>query len=524
MRRRSLLLLVALLATACGGSTGASPSAVPGASAGTARILVGAPESLDPAAAGDASSAAVIGQLFETLTTFDTARELRPALADTWRTSEGGRRVIFHLRPGLRFSDGAPLGPGDVVRSWLRLIDPARPSPLASLMLNVRGAAERLAGGSDPSTVGLRADDAAGEVVVELLRPATDFVSVVASTAFAVVPPGFGDANSLRPGAEFRGSGGYRLAGADASTLTLTANPQYWAGPPAIGEIRLVTDIAGRSPVEVFEAGELDYTAIGEADATWITYDPTLGPQLREVPSLSIDYYGFDTSRPPFQDVRVRQAIAAAVDWRRIARLALLDERGVATSMVPPGIPGRSDRDVVPGYDPAGARAKLASAGYPGGAGFPVVTLLDGGSPYDRAVIAELHRELGITVRSETMDFSDYFGRLDTDPPRMWFLSWIADYPGRNDFLGVLLGTGSTNDYGRWSAPDFDAAVSEALAAPDEATAAAAFDRAESIVQRDAPVIPVSYGTGWALARTGLLGAGENGLGAVRLAGLAWAP
>jgi ABC-type oligopeptide transport system substrate-binding subunit len=106
----------------------------------------------------------------------------------------------------------------------------------------------------------------------------------------------------------------------------------------------------------------------------------------------------------------------------------------------------------------------------------------------------------------------------------MWFLSWVADYPGRNDFLGVLLGSGSTNDYGRWSAAEFDAAIGDALGAADEATAGAAFDRAESIVQRDAPVIPVTYGTGWALARNGLLGAGQNGLGAVRLAGLAWAP
>jgi ABC-type transport system substrate-binding protein len=524
MRRRSLLLLVAILATACGGSIAASSTPSQRPSSGTARILVGEPKTIDPAAVGDAGSAAVIAQLFETLTTFDTARELRPALADTWRTEAGGRRVIFHLRPGLRFSDGSPLGPGDVVRSWLRLIDPARPSPLASLMLDVRGAADRLAGGSDASGVGLRADEAAGEVVVELARPASDFVNIVASTTFAVVPPGVGDSDTLRAGAAFVASGGYRLTGADASTLTLSANPHYWAGPPAIAEIRLVTDLRGRSPVEVFEAGELDYAPVDEADASWIRYDGTLGPQLREVPSLSTDYYGFDTSRPPFDDVRVRQALAGAVDWQRIARLALSDAHGVATSMVPPGIPGRSERDVVPGHDPAAARAKLAQAGYPGGAGFPVVTLLDGGSPYDKAVIAELHRELGITVRSETMAFNDYFDRLDTDPPRMWFLSWVADYPGRNDFLGVLLGTGSTNDYGRWSSPEFDGAIAEALAAGDQATAGAAFDRAEAIVQRDAPVIPVSYGTGWALARNGLLGAGQNGLGAVRLAGLAWSP
>jgi ABC-type oligopeptide transport system substrate-binding subunit len=104
----------------------------------------------------------------------------------------------------------------------------------------------------------------------------------------------------------------------------------------------------------------------------------------------------------------------------------------------------------------------------------------------------------------------------------MWFLSWVADYPGRNDFLGVLLGTGATNNYGHWSSAEFDAAIAEAGAAPDDAGALSAYDRAEDIVQRDVPVIPMSYGNGWALSRTGLLGAAENGLGGLRLAGLAW--
>ena len=121
------------------------------------------------------------------------------------------------------------------------------------------------------------------------------------------------------------------------------------------------------------------------------------------------------------------------------------------------------------------------------------------------------------------MDFDDYFERLDTDAPAMWFLSWVADYPGRNDFLGILLGGGAVNNYGGWTSDEFDAAIAEAGAAADPAAAIAAYDRAESIVQRDAPVIPVSYGTGWALARDGLLGAGQNGLGNLRLAGMAWA-
>ena len=513
---RRTILLVALLAGAC-----SQPPAA--ANDGTARIALDAPTDLDPAAVGDASSSAVVAQLFETLTTFDEALELRPALAESWRIEDGGRRVVFQIRPGLTFSDGSPLRAADVVRSWLRIIDPAAPSPLVTIMLDVEGALEYVRGDGSAEDVGLTADEAANTVTVDLVRPAAEFVTVVASPTFSVVPPGVGrDADALLAGDGFVASGGYALTDATPSTMTLTANPAYWAGPPAIGEITVVNDLGGASAVDAFEEGELDYAFISESDASWIAYDPELGPQLREVPSMSVDFYGFDSSRPPFDDVRVRRAFAAAIDWRRIAVLAVSDPDGVATSMVPPGIPGRSDRDVLPVYDPDAARALLADAGFPGGAGFPDVTLLTGGSPYDEAVVSEIERELGVTLHSEVMDFGTYFDRLDTDPPQMWQLSWVADYPGRNDFLGVLLGTGSTNNYGRWSSPEFDAAIAEAGATTDEAAATAAYDRAEDIVQRDAPAIPVTYGTGWALARDGLLGAGQNGLGSLRFAGLAW--
>jgi ABC-type oligopeptide transport system substrate-binding subunit len=105
----------------------------------------------------------------------------------------------------------------------------------------------------------------------------------------------------------------------------------------------------------------------------------------------------------------------------------------------------------------------------------------------------------------------------------MWSLGWVADYPGPNDFLGILLGTGSSNNYGHWSSQTFDAAVADALETTDPTAVRAAFDRAETIVRDDAPVIPLSYDVDWSLARKGLLGARENGLGITRMAGLAWA-
>ncbi|HEY7701716.1 MAG TPA: ABC transporter substrate-binding protein [Candidatus Limnocylindrales bacterium] len=516
MRRRLVPLLVCLVVGACGGlPTGAADDS-------SVRIALEAPSELDPARAGDAQSSAVIAQLFETLTTFDEALELKPALAASWRIEDDARRVVFTLRPDLRFSDDSPLRPSDVVRSWLRVIDPASPSPLATLVEDVRGAAAYADGEGTAEDVGLIADDGRNEVIVELDRAAADFPAIAASPTLAVVPPGIDGAAALSAGEDFVASGGYRLVDERATEMILQANPRYWAGTPAIGRITVVTGLGGASPVEEFESGDLDYVGIGSEDAAWIAYDATLGPRLLTVPAISTDYYGFDTSTPPFDDVRVRRAFGAAVDWRRIARLAVDDPNAVATSMVPPGIPDRSARDMLPEHDPEAARALLAEAGFPDGRGFPRVTLMTGGSPYDEAVVEEVERTLGIRLAQETMDFGAYFDRLETDPPAIWFVSWIADYPGRNDFLGVLLGSGTANNYGRWRSADFDAAIADAGASTDPAVASAAFDRAEEIVKRDVPVVPVTYGTGWALAREGLLGTGQNGLGSMRFAGLAW--
>jgi oligopeptide transport system substrate-binding protein len=515
-------LAAVALATALVLATGARGGGQPAGAGSDARVLAAPPLTLDPARAGDAGSSAVIAQLFETLTTVDASLTLRPALADWWTVDPGGRRVTFHLRSGIRFSDGSPITSRDVVESWLRLLDPAHPSPLASLLEEVSGATEFLHGQlTDPRQVGLSAEG--DRVVVSLQRPAADFPAIVASPSLAVLPPVARSAGvDAMEISQWVGSGAYLLAGRDGGELTLTANPDYWAGVPAIGTVHLVTDLGGRNPVAAFLAEDLDYADIPGDEASWIRYDPQLGPQLRAVPSLFVLYLGFDTRRPPFSDPRVRRAFAAAVDWRRIVALASDGTTVPADGMVPPGIPGRPEGDFVPPFNPGAAQELLTAAGYPGGLGFPPVTLVSSGSGLEGGIVAALQTGLKIQLGFEAMDFDQYLRRLDEDPPPLWILGWSADYPGPNDFLGVLLGTGSSANAGGWSSPAFDQAVAEGLAATDPLTARSAFARAEAILRDQVPVVPLAYGSGFALARTGLLGAQENGLGILRLAGLAW--
>lgn len=497
------------------------PGPVDAVDANEVRILVQAPGTFDPAHQSDAATAAITAQLYETLTTYDSTLTLQPALAASWEVAADGRSAVFHLRPGLTFSDGSPLTAQDVVGSWLRLIDPVSPSPLVALMIDVRGARDHLAGReTDPAKVGLRAIGA--DVEVELDRPGADFPAIVSAPIFAVVPPSAWRDQQPVFGAGGVVSGGYVVGAVTDQEITLQRNEHYWAGPAAIPTVRLLLDIGGRSPVAAFEAGDLDYTEISTIDAPWIPYDRNLGPQLREIPSLAMTYMGIDTRSKPFDDIRVRQALGAAVDWERVVGLAAFGGQVPAHSMVPPGIPGAGDGNWLPAHDPDLARRLLAEAGYPGGAGLPTIHFAAGNAPVADGIKADLERELGMHVELDIFD--DHLGRLAADPPNMWLTGWIADYVGPNDFLGVLLETDSGDNNGGWSSAAFDQAIADALATRDPGAAQAAYERALAQIQSEVPVVPLYVSTDWALSRDGLLGAGGNGLGILRMAGMAWAP
>ena len=516
--RGPLVALVALAITLL--ARGTSPIATLAASPDEVRILAGEPGTFDPALQGDLTAAAVAAQLHETLTAYDAALQLQPALAASWDVGADGRNVVFHLRDGLTFSDGTPLTAEDVVGSWLRVIDPDAPSPLAALMIDVKGARAYLAGESvDPAAVGLRANGL--DVEVELERPGADFPAIVSASIFAVVTPAAWRDGRAAFGLGAAVSGGYTVATEGASEIVLQRNERYWAGPPAIPTVRLVLDIGGRSSIAAFEADDLDYAPVQAFDAPWIPFDPRLGPQLRETSSLDLTYLVLDTTKPPFDDLRVRQALGAAVDWERVVTLSSPGGTVAAHSLVPPGIPGGGDGRWLPEHNPDRARELLAEAGYPGGAGLPLIEFASGGNLVGAAIAADLERVLGMRV--EEVSYDDQSTRINMSPPNVWIAGWIADFVGPNDFLGVLLESDSGNNDGGWASPAFDQAIADALSTRDPAAAEAAYERAMAEVQAEVPVVPLFHSTGWALSRDGLLGAADNGLGILRMPGMAWA-
>jgi oligopeptide transport system substrate-binding protein len=523
--RRLAMVLVATVLVAVVAVGAAWRPSVADAARDSLTILGPSAESLDPAVQSDAGSAQVVAQVFESLTAIDTSLKVQPALAASWETQDSGKKVVFHLRNNLAFSNGAPLTAANVVSSWTRVLNPKAPSQLAPLLDDVVGARAYREGKGHASAVGIKAVGT-GDVEVTLLNPTPDFPLIASSPTLAVVPSDIDSNPRVLEAGSFVGSGAYVVSALSDTETTLAANSHYWAGAPAIATIHLMSDIGGKSPVAEFAAGNLDYTPVSRYDAAWIAYDSTLGPQLRIEPSLSVEYYGFSVAKAPFDNVHVRRAFAMGIDWRRLVALQSNPLESPATGMVPTGVPGHSTTDYGPKFDLTAARSELAAAGFPNGAGFPKVTLTTTGASLDAAVIRQLHDNLGIDIAYQVMDWPTYNARLLTDPPAMWQMGWVADYPRANDFLGILLGSGTTNNFGQWSSTEFDSAVAAALAATDSAVMQSSFDKAQSIVADQVPVIPVvipgDAGGGYALAAKGLLGASPNGQGLVRYAGLAW--
>ena len=480
----------------------------------------GTPLSWDPAAITDGVSAQVLSQLYEGLTVLDASSQVQPALAASWQVEEEGRRIVFGLRDGLTFSDGTPLTAEDVQRSWLRVIDPASPSPLSSLLDDVAGAAAYARGEGSVEDVGIHADGLA--LTIDFERPAAYFPAVAAVPSLAVVPTGILEqARGPEDGVAFTASGAYIPVEQELGQIRLGGNAHYWAGTPPIDDVAIITDDGGRSQVDIFEDEAVDWTRISSLDASWIRYDRYLGPQLRHAEEMIVDFLGFDTTTAPFDDAAARRAVAMAVDWRRLATLDG-DDDPLPTSMVPPGIASRGEGDYLLPYDPEAARAELAAAGFPDGDGFPAISLATYGVGPGEAIAADLQRELGIEVNVELRPFGEHSALLDGDSPAMWTLAWSADYPHAHDFLGLLLAGDSSANLSGWSDPEYDALIEAAAATGDAAEQARLYDEAQLIVREEAPVIPLGYGGSWWLSRDGLQGGLISGVGILRYTDLAW--
>ena len=482
------------------------------------RYVGGEPATMDPAFIGSAGDVQFLLQVYAGLTRLDEDGKPYASLAESWTVSDDGRTYIFRLRSGLAFSDGSPLEADDVRRSWLRVLDPATHSTAPDVLTLIDGAAERLAGGPEGG-VGIDAPDAR-TLVVHLKHAAAYFTAIAATpTAFVVPRDATGSDDAWQSVNGFVGSGPYVASGTDGTDLILRANDRYVAGPPPIAEVRWITDLDGDS-VTAFADDQADLLGIGSFDAGWIAFDRDLGPALYQSAALGVQFFGFDTTRPPFNDARVRRAFSLALDRPRLVANSEGSSGTPASTVVPPALwPDAMEDDHE--TDLAEARSLLDEAGYADRTRLGTITVNGSGLGVSPAV-AVWEEELGAQIDIEAMEFSDYLQALVDDPPQVFSINWIADYPSPYALYSLLLLPDASSNYGGWDDAEFVQLLEAASSADGEADQAAAYRAVDARVDSEAPIIPWAYGAGWWLVRPGLRGLGNLTTGLLDLGRVSW--
>lgn len=473
---------------------------------------------LDPAFISDATDVQLLLQLYTGLTRISEDGSVYGSLADDWTVSDDGTTYTFTLRDGLRFSDGSPLTAADVRRSWLRILDPATGSFAPDVLTIIEGASERMSGQGSEDGVGIEAPDDR-TLVVHLRHAASFFPAIAATPTAAVVPPSADPTDSWQTVDDFVGSGPYRVDHLADTTLVLTANPNYVAGPPPIDEVDWLQSIDTTAP-EAFANEDLDLVNVASGDSTWIAYDDQLGPYLHQAAALSVQFFGFDTTKPPFDDVRVRRAFLLALDRPRLVELSSGSSATVATSLVPPALwPEGAPTDEP--ADPDAARALLREAGYDSAADLGPITVNSNGLNVAPAV-AVWREELDANIAIESMDWNDYLRTIPERPPAIFTTNWITDYPSPYALYGLLLLPDAASNYGHWDDPQFVTLMETAAQATEPGDQRTAYLAVEDEVDAQAPVIPWSWDVSHWLVRDGLRGVGSLTVGLLDFGRVSW--
>jgi oligopeptide transport system substrate-binding protein len=474
------------------------------------------PQTLDPAIITGQLEGRIALALFEGLTTRNAHGDIIPGMADRWTLSPDGRTYTFHLRPGIRWSNGEPVTAHDFLNSWRRVLEPATASEYAyQLYYLVNGEAYNTGRLKDFSQVGVQAPDDQ-TLVVTLVHPTAYFLELASLQTLCPVNLAemkkFGN-DWTKPG-RLVSNGPFVLRQWRLNDyILLEANPDYWRPVP----IHRIMVLPTNNPTACFN---LFYSRKTDLLIDKTSIPPNLVPDIKNLPYFHANPFGataflrFNVKRKPFDDVRVRRAFALALDKSDIVRKITRAGEPVANTFVPPGTPGYVPP---PGlvYDPGAARKLLADAGYPGGRGFPDVNLLyaiHGEIPKEVATEMQAlwRRELGITsIHLRGQEWKVYLNTESLIDYDLAFSSWVGDYNDPQTFIDMFVTDGGNNQTG-WSNPQYDQMLQVSESTPDPARRLQILHDMEKILVDDGvPIVPVYFYVGMALYYPDKLGGFE---------------
>ena len=461
------------------------------------RPLGNDPASLDPARINDVYSRSVAQQIFDGLVRFDQTLAVTPALAEFWRASRDGLTWTFTLRRGARFHHGREVTADDVVFSFSRILDPRLKSSAAESFMPIQGA-RAFREGRAKTVAGLLALDAR-TVQVTLDEAFAPFVSVLAMGHAKILPREVVEAKGEAFGREPIGTGPFRFAQWERGrSIVLTANPDYFEGPPRLKRIvyRIFPGENSVAMFQEFQKGLLEDSPVQTPGHSRIVAGGGADYVYVKRPMFNLRYYGLNARIKPLDDRRVRLAIVRAVDQASILADVFGGRFTPARGILPPGTLGFNPQLKAAAADSEQARDLLAQAGYPGGRGLPPITFWSGARS-ERVVREHEHmaRDLatvGIRALFKYQTEWPAFQKLLEEGRAPAFLyAWFADVPDPDNFLFLLFHSQSPRNYMGYANPMVDSLLARARAEPDIPRRVDLYRRAEQLIVDDAAVLPV---------------------------------
>lgn len=467
------------------------------------------PETVDPALNSAIDGGNMILHAFEGLLTLDENGQLKEGQAESWETSEDGLTWTFHLRDGLKWSDGTDLTAKDFVYSWQRVCDPNVAAPYAETVLGmVKGYDEAVAG--DITKLDVQAPDEK-TVVVNLANPCSYFGELAAFATLNPVQQATVEANGdawATSADTYISNGPFMMTEwVPGSHITFSKNPNYWNAEA----IKL-----DKLEFELIEDSNAAYSAYTSGEVDMIKDVPT-----EEIPSLQGNddfhvepiigtyYVSLNLQKEYFQDARVRKALSLAIDRNYVANTLMQGTYSPASSIVGPGwldTDGSSFAENANGGTPyidndnfdanlEEAKKLLEEAGYPNGEGFPQIEYTTNDAGYHKVVAEYLQQAwaaIGIDLKVNIVEWASFTPMRRNGEFDVARNGWVGDYTDPSNILELFCTTNGNNN-GKYTNADFDAAIEDSRVTTDATTRSADLHKAEDTLMNDAGCIPIAY-------------------------------
>ncbi|HMJ89819.1 MAG TPA: peptide ABC transporter substrate-binding protein [Candidatus Acidoferrum sp.] len=469
------------------------------------------PETIDPHVLTGQADGRVAGALFDGLMQFDPKTgDAVPGIAERFEISPDGLTYTFHLRTNAAWSTGDRITAEDCVLSWRRAVTPETVADYAGQLFYIRNAEAYFLGRTNAST-GKRytAEDIAMQALddhtmrVDLVAPTAFFPELCACWVMKIVPAKaiekYGDRWMRRTGVPF--SGAFTLESWTVNDrIRMRKNPHYWNAAQV--QFEVVDWLPLHDPnlaLNTFLRGDADLIFDKRRVPAELIDVLRQQPYTHAFDVFSTFFYRYNVTRKPFDDPRVRKALAMAVDKRRIVDRIIRGGELIATHFTPPGIRGYEPPQGI-GYDPEGARELLAEAGYPNGTNFPLFRFLVQSTTQPIQTAVELQemwkRELNIRMELQPIEWKVFLRQQSQTNFDLSYSSWIGDYKDPNTFLDMFMEKNGNNRTG-WRSARYDALMHEANSQADKMKRFALLREAEAILVRaEAPIVPLYFEKG----------------------------